>query len=150
MSGLGTEEELPALQATFNKPELEGLCTHIKGIALESDDSVMEESNMTDPADMKVPPSPWGFPSPEPLTPMDLSDGTSSRGNGSDSDEEECQTPRGEEYRIPEILTCPPAPRRPSRNNTVALGPNNKDYFGSAEMEEVLKQEDISRGCRSV
>lgn len=81
--------------------------------------------------------------SPVPPTPMDLSYGTASLVNNGMVPDDECHTPRGEEYRIPEILTCPPAPmRRPNRNSTAALELSHGEYFRSAEMEVVLNQEE--------
>lgn len=128
ISGLAAEEEAPPLAVAFIKPELEGLCAHVKGIALQSEDSPMEELKRLDPVVTKAPPPPQGLPSLENPTPMDL-------------EEEECHTPRGEEYRIPEVLVCPPAPKRPTRNTlAAALALNAREYFSCPELEEELKK----------
>lgn len=58
-------------------------------------------------------------------------------------DEEDCRTPTSEENRIPAVLTCPPAPRKPR----LALKRKRKlselEYFeilNSAGIDEIFRQ----------
>lgn len=150
MSSLRTEEEPPALPVGVNKSKLEELCTVVKGIVLEGEDSPMEECSIVDLVCTEASPSPSSCCPAEPPTPMDISNGAAGWVISGSASDDECHTPRGEEYRIPEIVTCPPAPRRPSRNTTVSL--NSKKYFCSAEVEELLEQEDdvVRTGGRSL
>ncbi|GLJ43324.1 hypothetical protein SUGI_0899830 [Cryptomeria japonica] len=39
---------------------------------------------------------------------------------------EECHTPKGEEYQLPKILSCPPAPRKPRPTSKKS---KSQDYF---------------------
>ncbi|KAK7316469.1 hypothetical protein VNO77_35527 [Canavalia gladiata] len=57
----------------------------------------------------------------------------------SDDDEESCSTtPTAKEARIPEKLSCPPAPRkrRPSRCNNVGVV---REFFTPPDLETVFK-----------
>lgn len=116
--------------ASFVNPNVDTLCDHVNEIPLQSDQEAAAE-------DLKV--SPLSSLTLEPPSPMDSF--------GEDDivySDEECKTPRGETYKIPEITTCPPAPKRPKNMiNLLFEGFTVKPKLdSSSEMEELLKKRD--------
>ncbi|KAL3754327.1 hypothetical protein ACJRO7_001545 [Eucalyptus globulus] len=117
--------------STTPKAVIDTLCTHIADTTLTGDDVVqpdrrpfMRSQNVANPVKVRPPAarrSPAPLP-PPPLSfagPMELcgSDGVGGfPSEEEEEEEEECKTPRGEEYRIPEPVTCPPAPKRSRRH----------------------------------
>ncbi|PON42016.1 hypothetical protein TorRG33x02_336860 [Trema orientale] len=75
--------------------------------------------------------------------------------NDNDNEEEEelelelelelCRTPTAERHRIPKILTCPPAPRKPERRV-----PSCKRKLTELQFFEVKKREDVDEFFRSM
>lgn len=117
----------PPSASSFTNPEVDTLCDHVNEIALQSEEAAAEG--------FKVIPLP-------PLTPDPPSPMETSGDNGFYSDEE-CKTPRGEKYKIPEITTCPPAPKRPKNTkNLLSEGFTVKSKLDSSEIEELLKERD--------
>lgn len=58
------------------------------------------------------------------------------------AEEGECRTPTSEENRIPEIFTCPPAPKKPS------LGPPCKRKLSELEFFEILNRAEVDEFFR--
>ncbi|PON49531.1 hypothetical protein PanWU01x14_229430 [Parasponia andersonii] len=56
-----------------------------------------------------------------------------------------CRTPTAERHRIPKILTCPPAPRKPERRV-----PSCKRKLTELQFFEVKKREDVDEFFRSM
>ncbi|KAI6697663.1 hypothetical protein NL676_017782 [Syzygium grande] len=133
-----------AASSSTPKAVIDNLCTHVADTTLTSDDvqhdhgPYMQSQDTAKPVQAR-PPVTCRPPALPPLlslaaaaaavaaaaaavgdSPMELcpSDGV---GGGllllpPEGAEDECKTPRGEEYRIPEPLTCPPAPKRSRRH----------------------------------
>ena len=54
-----------------------------------------------------------------------------------DEEEECCRTPTSKEHRIPKILDCPPAPRKPKRAPTCKRKLSELQFFEIVNREEV-------------
>ncbi|KAG2723394.1 hypothetical protein I3760_02G169100 [Carya illinoinensis] len=53
-------------------------------------------------------------------------------------DDDECRTPTSKEYKVPEILVCPPAPRKPRSAPTCKRKPSvDLQFFEIVNREEV-------------
>ncbi|EXC11979.1 hypothetical protein L484_001720 [Morus notabilis] len=57
----------------------------------------------------------------------------------------ECRTPTSAEHRIPAILSCPPAPRKPA----TARAPSCKRKLSELDFFDVVNREEIDRFFRS-
>ncbi|KAJ4837385.1 hypothetical protein Tsubulata_029282 [Turnera subulata] len=62
---------------------------------------------------------------------------------GVDVDGDGCRTPTSEEHKIPAILSCPPAPRKPRRGVSCKRKLSEFDFF------EIVKREEVDRFFQS-
>jgi len=51
--------------------------------------------------------------------------------------DDDCQTPKSEEHKIPAVLSCPPAPRKAKRNISCKRKLTEIDFFEIVNGEEV-------------
>ncbi|KAG6765154.1 hypothetical protein POTOM_029172 [Populus tomentosa] len=53
------------------------------------------------------------------------------------SETDDCQTPKSEEHKIPAVLSCPPAPRKPRRSFSCKRKLTELEFFEIVNREEV-------------
>jgi len=53
------------------------------------------------------------------------------------SETDDCQTPKSEEHKIPVVLSCPPAPRKPRRSFSCKRKLTELEFFEIVNREEV-------------
>lgn len=70
---------------------------------------------------------------------------TAAAGDGNENFE--CRTPTGKENKIPVMLICPPAPRKPTKKSGVISC--KRKLFDDNEFVETVKQEEIDQFFRS-
>lgn len=63
-----------------------------------------------------------------------------------EDDNERCRTPTSKEHRIPEILDCPPAPRKPAR---ARRAPSCKRKLSELKFFEIVNPEEVDAFFRS-
>ncbi|XP_048231317.1 cyclin-dependent protein kinase inhibitor SMR1-like [Ricinus communis] len=63
------------------------------------------------------------------------------QGNGGESNE--CRTPTSKEHKIPPVLSCPPAPRKPRRT------PSCKRKLSELEFIKIVNHEEVDSFFRS-
>ncbi|KAL2940794.1 Cyclin-dependent protein kinase inhibitor SMR9 [Bienertia sinuspersici] len=47
-----------------------------------------------------------------------------------------CSTPKSEKYKIPEIMTCPPAPKKPKTNNCLFQKRRSISFFAHPDIDK--------------